>query len=84
MGEEASSAQIVSKAYAEKKLSGRCEVCGKTDWGFSEDLKYLTFSSADDDGRVIGMKQVPVALMTCRYCGNIRMHMLRVIASQSS
>lgn len=76
----ASRAQIVSKGYADKKLSGRCEVCGHTDWGISEELEYLTFSSADDEGHVLGMKQAPVALMTCNYCGNIRMHMLRILA----
>lgn len=73
--------QIVKNAYDKKHVSGKCEICGSTDWGITDDLRYLTFSSADAEGRLDGLTQMPVVVLTCNNCGNVRIHSLRVLVS---
>ena len=73
--------ELVTKAYKEKNVSGKCELCGRGDWGVSEDLQYLTFSTATNEGKLESMTQVPVAVLTCNHCGNMRIHARRVFES---
>ena len=73
--------ELVTKAYREKNISGKCELCGSTNWGVSEDLQYLTFSTVTAEGQLDTMKQTPVAVLTCNHCGNMRIHARRVLES---
>lgn len=74
-------AEIIPQAYAKKKVAGRCELCGSQDWSIADDLKYLTFTEQDETGELAAMKNMPVVVMICRHCGNVRMHALKVLAA---
>jgi hypothetical protein len=71
--------EIVTQAYKEKNISGRCELCGHTDWGISENLQNLVFANASGEGEQPVMTQMPVAILTCNHCGNMRIHARRVL-----
>ncbi len=75
--------EVVTQAYKEKSISGRCELCGHTDWGVSEDLQYLVFSTLSGEGKLDSMTQTPVAVLTCNHCGNLRIHARRILESKA-
>jgi hypothetical protein len=74
--------ELVTRAYKEKNISGKCELCGHSDWGVSEELRFLTFSTATEDGQLESMTNVPVAVITCNHCGNMRIHARRIFEAQ--
>lgn len=74
--------ELVKSAYAAKGVKGTCELCGSGDWGINEELKYLPFSEADENGALVGFSQVPVVVMTCSNCGSMRIHAIKVLAGR--
>lgn len=74
--------EFVTQVYKEKGISGRCEACGHTDWGISEELENLSFVKLiEEENLVESMSPVPVLVMTCNHCGNMRIHAKKILWS---
>lgn len=71
----------LGKIFADKKISGRCELCGSGDWKMSSDMEYLAFMKATEESTLESLTQVPVVALICGHCGNLRLFARNVLLS---